>query len=234
MPFPPVFFIAHAGADLDPARALYHLLQPHVAVWLDKEDLFPGDIWPVEIQRAQRAARATVVLVSARYDTAYYLQDEVHAAIRLLRQPGQEHRTIPVFLDGFPSADGYLPYGLTIAYGLDAKALGMDGVARELLALVPRLTGAAPARPATPPPAAPPPTVPTVRQLHGALCGLLDGQFTEILAFEGKDALRYIAGPSASRSQRALDVALWAETQGPATLSALADAVRRLAPSLLP
>ena len=217
MPAPAfAYFIAHAGADLDFARSLYRLLKPRLSVWLDQEDLLPGDDWDREIPRAQRRSMATVVLVSQRYEAAYYLRDEVHAAIQILRQPGQAYRVVPVYLDGFPQRPDDVPYGLTVVHGLDAKALGVDGVAEKLIALAARMPGATP-----PPPMSttPPPNLPTVRQIHDALCGLLDAQFTEILAFEAGDDVRYIAGPSASRSQRALDLALWAETQGPGTLS---------------
>ena len=46
------YFIAHVGADLDFARALYHILKPGLPVWLDQEDLLPGDDWDLEIPRA--------------------------------------------------------------------------------------------------------------------------------------------------------------------------------------
>lgn len=95
-------FLAHAGADKDQAGALYDRLQPDVRVFLDCKNLWPGDVWPKELARAQRASLATVILVSPRAETAFYWCDEVHTAIALYRTYPDEHRAIPVYLDGTP------------------------------------------------------------------------------------------------------------------------------------
>jgi len=72
MPAPAfTFFIAHAGADLDFARSPYHLLKPKLPVWLDQEDLLPGDDRNLEIPRVQRRSKATVELVSCRCEALW-------------------------------------------------------------------------------------------------------------------------------------------------------------------
>lgn len=150
---PYVYFLAHASADEALARQLHAGLRAAgLSCFLDLEDLLPGDEWDLVIPRAQRASAATILLVSARYDAAYYLRDEVHAAIAMGRQPGSEHRLIPVFVSGPPQP---MPYGIGLKQGFDLSKLGMDEVVARLVALAAKLGGGAPPG-APPPPAADP------------------------------------------------------------------------------
>ncbi len=226
---PHVYFLAHASADKPLVRQLHAALtRAGVSCFLDEVDVLPGDEWDLVIPRAQRACASTLVLVSARYDAAYYLRDEVHTAIAQGRKPGSEHRIVPIYVDGPPDP---MPYGLRLKQGLDLAALGMDEVVARLVALAAKLTagGAPPAAPAPPPPAC------DRKQLYDALCEIqrVGGMFEEILAFELPGAASYIAPAMASPAQRAGDLVQWASLQGGDTLDRLCRAARKRAPGLL-
>jgi formylglycine-generating enzyme required for sulfatase activity len=130
-------FLAHAGADRATAETLFDQLVPEVHAWLDVRCLLPGDEWPKEVALAQRAALATVVLLSRNAEHAYYLTDETQAAIALYRRFPDKHRVVAVFLEGLPADPGQVPAGLHSLHSLDALAEGgLEGVARKLKALV--------------------------------------------------------------------------------------------------
>jgi hypothetical protein len=126
------FFIAHAGADKAPAEALYsHLVPKKVRVYLDTHDLRPGSLWPLELKRALKVTRITVVLISAHSDNSFYQQEEVAIAINLLRSGSTAHHVVPVFLIG--SVPEHAPYGLAQMHALFEDKLTMRGVANELM-----------------------------------------------------------------------------------------------------
>jgi hypothetical protein len=127
-------FLAHASADKARAEALYDLLAPRCATFLASRCLELGDDWDLSIARAQRTALVTVVLVSRATEGAYYEREEVAAAIAMARRPEQEHRVVPVWLDGEPG--DVVPYGLRLKHGLSGAA---DAVAEALVRLVARL-----------------------------------------------------------------------------------------------
>jgi hypothetical protein len=243
---PPVhdLFLAHAGADTAAAEQLFDLLAPDVRVWLDARSLLPGDEWPVEIPRAQRAAIATVILVSQRADHAYYLRDEIHTAIALHRAFPDEHRAVAVFLDGRPADPMAVPYGLRVLHSVDAVAEGgLPGVARKLRELVAalRARGASPASPTavaiaatTPAPGAPAVVAPPDPV---ALCDrlrklTLGAQLEGVILRAGLPRDQ-IAPASAPVAQRALDIVLLASQGGPGLLARVAEAVAKEAPWLV-
>ncbi|HEX3480706.1 MAG TPA: toll/interleukin-1 receptor domain-containing protein [Kofleriaceae bacterium] len=205
-------FLAHPSADKPSARALHDLLQPDLRVFLDERSLPPGAHWDQAIPAAQRASRATVVLISSHADTAWYLRDEIVTAIALHRAEPAAHGLVPVLLE--PGAA--LPYGLSHVQALDAAAEGgLAGVAarlREVVAglrvreVVTELRG----------PAAPPPAVSEVSgagavrcdhvRLHERLSRLTDVLFEQIVFYARIDR-SLIAPPSAPLATRVLDVA---------------------------
>jgi hypothetical protein len=131
------FFLAHAGVDAGPAEQLYQLLSAHSRVFLDRRCLRYGDDWDLELAKAQRTARVTVVLVSSRTESAYYAREEIAAAIGLARQQQEKHRVVPVYLDGAPPADAAIPYGLRLKHSITlSEPANLDFAARELLALL--------------------------------------------------------------------------------------------------
>lgn len=221
------FFIAHAGPDSARARELRDRLAPDVSTFLDTVDLLAGDEWDLVLPRAQQEARATVVVVSGRVDSAYYLREEIAAAIAYQRADPAGHRLIPVYLDGLPAPHD-VPYGLRVRHALDAARLGLEGVVEELRRVAAELEG----RPVVLIPAAPAPSVPRL-DLYEALCHLIDGQFTDVLFRIGAPT-HELTPASAPRTDRARDLVMWAEGQGTARYDALVTLVRKAAPGRLP
>lgn len=232
-------FLAHAGADKDQAIDLHERLQPDVRVFLDCKNLWPGDVWPKELARAQRASLATVILVSPRAETAFYWCDEVHTAIALHRAYPDEHRAVPVYLDGTPRDPMERPYGLRTLHGIDLPAEGgMDGVAARLRELVAKLRSLPPPSPppATPPPAATSPAADTPTRapfdptaLYECLTKLNDSQF-ETLLFHAGLPRAHIHPNTAPLAQRALDVVMLVQQSGPELAEQVARAVGLVAP----
>src|ERR1035441_5111771 len=105
------FFIAHAGPDRDAAHELWKELSSTCRVFLDAESLEYGDDWDLALPEAQRNSRVTVVLVSGRTEKAYYLREEIAAAIAMTREDKDRHRVVPVYLDIPPFDDHDVPYG---------------------------------------------------------------------------------------------------------------------------
>ncbi len=232
-PPPHDLFLAHASADRASAEQLFDLLLPDVRAWLDVRSLLPGDEWAVEIPRAQRAALATVVLVSAKVEHAFYLRDEIHSAIALYRAVPDEHRVIAVYLDGFPKDPMMMPYGLRGLHGLDAPAEGgLAGIANKLRATVATLRARGPVRPMVaalpaPPPGPPPPSFDA---LFDRLCKLsLGGQIDAVILY-AKLPFANIRPSNAPLADRAIDIVHLAMQGGPAMTATIAAAIARVAP----
>ena len=61
----PLVFLSHAGEDTDAARKLARLLAGHgLNIWLDVEQLTPGDRWQEKLEEALRQAGAVIVYVA--------------------------------------------------------------------------------------------------------------------------------------------------------------------------
>ncbi len=219
------YFLAHSGADTERAKELRNLLHPGVPVFLDAYDLVPGDQWDLELPRRQREALATVALVSSATDAAYYLREEIAAAIALQRDEPESHRLIPVFLDGIPKAPSQVPYGLRVRHSLDAAALGMAGVAAELR----RVAGLIAGEPVPTPPAGQP--EPADRfEVFDLLCRVLPSQFEEVVFRTGAPR-QHMAPASEPQARRALDLVQWAELDGSGGIAVLLSALRKAAPA---
>lgn len=128
-------FIAHAGADLEPARRLFAQLDARMHVFLDAARLRLGDNWDHELAAAQRDALVTVVLVSQRTEAAFYQREEIAAAIQMARGNPQTHRVVPVYLDAASATQP--PYGLTLKHGVLLEPGGdFAPLAEQLMGLV--------------------------------------------------------------------------------------------------
>ena len=182
---------------------------------------------------AQRTARITVVLVSSRYPTAYYLREEIAQAIALARSDPGAHRVVPVYLDGWPTDHGGIPYGLRLKSGIDANAVGgVPGVAQELEKLLDHLAGTpAPALPPMPPPS--PPTSHDRFDLCDALIGMIPAQF-EMTLFRTGAPPAQLPPATATQAVRAIELVLYMEQQGGGGLHKLAQAITKVAPHLPP
>lgn len=221
------FFLAHAGRDTERAKVLRNLLQPGVTVFLDACDLIPGDDWDVELPRHQRQARATVALLSASTEAAYYLREEIASAIAYHRHEPDTHRLIPVYLDGVPKDSAQIPYGMRVVHALDAVQLGMAGVAAELTKMAGALSAA-------PPPSLPLDT-PELRDriaIFDTICTFLPSQFDEVVFRMGAPK-QHLAPASEPLSRRALDLVQWAEQGGAARMNSLCNGIRRIVPGAL-
>ncbi|MCK6528240.1 SUMF1/EgtB/PvdO family nonheme iron enzyme [Myxococcota bacterium] len=124
-------FVAHARADKQRARELTEALRrAGLDPYLDDDELLGGDEWDQVLPEAQRRARATVVLVGATIDRAYYQREEVATAIAQARVEGAVHPVIPIYLPGLP--EDRVPYGLRVRHALRWGDLGVEGVAAEV------------------------------------------------------------------------------------------------------
>jgi hypothetical protein len=220
------YFIAHAGSDLARARELRELLAPKLSVFLDAVDLQPGDTWDRLLPRYQRQSRATVALLSAAVETAYYLREEIASAIAYHRQDPAAHRLIPVYLDGVPKDPTGIPYGMRVLDHIDG-ATGLPAVADRLLQMASQLAETAPPElsPETPAPA-------DRFALYDALCVLMPTQFDELL-FRVAAPRQHLAPASEPQARRALDLLQWAEQGGSARLRTMDGAIQKMAPGVL-
>lgn len=199
-------FLAHSPGGRPSATALYSLLQGQIRVFLAERSIPPGDRWDRAIAAAQRASRATAILIAQDADDSWYLGDEIVTAIALHRAAPDAHRIIPVLLaQGVP-----VPYGLSHVQVLDASGDALPEVAHRLRAIVASPTRASTSHP-TPelPPVAPAPAAGgdcDHRRLHARLTQLTDTFFEEIL-FLALIPRAHIAPTTAPLATRILHVA---------------------------
>jgi hypothetical protein len=218
-------FLAHSPGGRPSADALYSLLQGQIRVFLAERSIPPGDHRDREIAAAQRASRATAILIAQDADGSWYLGDEIVTAIALHRAAPDAHRIIPVLL-----AQGVsVPYELSHVQVLDASGDTLPSVANRLREIVARPTRASTSHP-TPelPPVSPRPAAGgdcDHRRLHARLTQLTDTLFEEIL-FLAPVPRAHIAPTTAPLATRILHVAQLAAVN-PAlcrSLAALLDA----------
>lgn len=133
------FFIAHSSKDTALAEQLYEYLTGSARVFLDVRSLEPGMDWDTELAAAQRQAKATVVLVSAHTDAAYYQRVEIRQAIDLARPPGA-HVVVPL-ITASDAKDGLATqYGLSLKQSLTlSAALSLEAAALRLLGILRRM-----------------------------------------------------------------------------------------------
>jgi len=77
-------FLCHSKNDIKIVRELYEKLrdEPWIQPWLDEEDIFPGDDWNLEIQKAIRETDVILVCLSKSSITKEgYVQKEIKTAL---------------------------------------------------------------------------------------------------------------------------------------------------------
>ncbi|MBE0680662.1 MAG: TIR domain-containing protein [Anaerolineales bacterium] len=77
-------FLCHSSADKPAVRELYQKLraEPWIQPWLDEEELYPGQDWNMEIEKAVEAADAIIVCLSNNSITKEgYVQKEIKTAL---------------------------------------------------------------------------------------------------------------------------------------------------------
>lgn len=96
-------FLCHSSADKPAVRELYQKLsaEPWIDPWLDEEDIFPGDDWNLEIQKAIRDTDVVVVCLSTGSITKEgYVQREIKAALDYAdEKPERTVYIIPIRLE---------------------------------------------------------------------------------------------------------------------------------------
>ncbi len=95
-------FLCHASQDKPRVRDLYKRLRGDgFEVWLDTEDLLPGQDWDLEIRRAIRTSRVVLVcLSSTSTGKRGYVQKEIKHALDVAdEQPEGSIFLIPVRLE---------------------------------------------------------------------------------------------------------------------------------------
>lgn len=138
-------FIAHAGADAGPAKALSAALAAvGLKGFLDAAHLRAGDSWPTRLKVVLARSRVIAVLVSRHSDAAYYLQEEVAIAVALSRKQPSSVHVVPVMLRGADQM--HLPYGTFTRHALYEEPGGWAAVAGALATLIEQLP---PLRPST-------------------------------------------------------------------------------------
>lgn len=130
----PLLFLSHAGEDSGAARELAGILrEAGLSVWLDVEELKPGDAWMPSLEAALRKADAFAVYVG-RSGVSHWVDREVRVALdRNTREP--DFRILPIL---GPGADPeVMPAFLSQHQWLDLRT-GYDDPIRlqELVAAV--------------------------------------------------------------------------------------------------
>jgi hypothetical protein len=91
--------------DQERVRELYdRLKQAGHQVWLDEENLLPGQIWEIEIKKAIQAARLVIILLSTQSVTRQgFAQKELRTALEFMdRIPEGRPYLVPLKLDDCP------------------------------------------------------------------------------------------------------------------------------------
>jgi len=199
-------FLTCPSANKASARAFYDLLQPDIRAFLDERSLSPSERWDQATRAAQRASRASVLLLSQRADATWYLGEDVVTAIALHRASAQGHHIMPVLLD--PNIA--LPCSLRHHAAIDLVAAGGPaGVAALLRERVAALHDQPPpSRPLSTSAAEPRGTPDRCdhHRLYDRLCQLGDAIFEQIVVHAAIERAA-IASRAAPIVERALDVA---------------------------
>jgi len=224
------FFLAHASPYVARARELYRLLAPELNVFLDVVTLLPGDEWDREIAKALRQSAGVAILLPRSVDTAYYLRDEIATAIALHRAKPEEHRAIPVFLEGIPRDPMDIPHGLRILHAIDLRAEGgMAQVAQRLKAVAAKMRGKP--LPVLPPVAPTPAAGIDAAGMHERLCKLLLSQFETFVLLSGLPTQNIPTQP-APIALRAVSVVQLLQQDRPAAWTKALEVLRKVAPGL--
>ncbi len=126
-------FISYSREDTESARRLYKDLRNNgINVWIDTENLLPGQNYNLEVKRAIRNSDYVIALVSSRsLSKKGYVQKELRMSLNILDEmPEGEIFIIPVRLDQCE-----IPYGLEQYHFVDLFIDYESGLKRILRAL---------------------------------------------------------------------------------------------------
>ncbi len=106
-------FISYSREDRDVAEGLHSLLADRgIETFVDSRSVPAGEDFRSAARQAQAVAFLTVVLVSAASNDAYYQREEVAAAVHAARRRPLSAAVVPVYVDGPPTRDSGVPFGL--------------------------------------------------------------------------------------------------------------------------
>jgi hypothetical protein len=103
------FFLAYSKHDEKLADEIYRILSETSSVFYAPRSIEVGKSWPEELERGQRSAGTTIVLVPAAPKDSPYVRSEISRAIELNRE-NPDRRVVPVFLGKpryVPGLDAY-------------------------------------------------------------------------------------------------------------------------------
>lgn len=130
-------FIAYPSAERGVAARIADALRTSASVFLDFEQIQPGDNWDEALLTAVSSARVIVMVVAPSSNRAYFQRDELLRALDRGRRDSDRATVIPVYVGGVTPEDSRVPYGLRpkqgIVLGSDADlSLVQDAVVRRL------------------------------------------------------------------------------------------------------
>ena len=112
-------FLSHNGRDKPAARALAaRLRETGISVWLDEEQLRPGDEWQPGLETGIRASKSIAVLIGGK-GMGPWQDQEVQFALTLAVR--DQRPIIPVLLPGAGDTPS-LPMGLAIRTWVDLRS----------------------------------------------------------------------------------------------------------------
>lgn len=134
----PKIFIVYAKEDSNMARKLYKdLKQEGIELWLDEEELAPGQDWDLEIQKAIRESPVVLTLISSNtVKKKGFTQKELKRALDIIEEkPEGSIYIIPVRID-----DCQIDAKLQQYHWLDLFPSYSEGLRKLIRALKPDIT----------------------------------------------------------------------------------------------
>ena len=86
-------FLCHSSADKPAVRELYQKLraEPWIQPWLDEEELYPGQDWEIEIERAVESSDVVLVCLSiSSINKRGFVQKELRFALDVALEMPEE------------------------------------------------------------------------------------------------------------------------------------------------
>lgn len=125
-------FITYDNRNKIAARSIYKALKDiGLKSFLDEFEIMPGDDWDMKISQTLRNSQMIIVLIGKVIDNAYYLRDEMIAAIAYARK--NRSRVIPIYLDEVPINRGfYFSMWKGINWNAEGGAIGVAATIKNL------------------------------------------------------------------------------------------------------
>lgn len=127
-------FVAYSSPDRSAAQQIVEALNPYLRVFVDYEQIRPGDEWDDVLRRAIASAHIVLALVSRRSERAFFEREEILRALDLSRATATTTVLIPLFLEGLSPNAPEVPYGLRPLQGIVvASTSNFEAVAHQVI-----------------------------------------------------------------------------------------------------